>query len=146
MLLRFFAGLAGFAVQTLVIMGLERLSGKIHPPPPGLDVGDPAQAAAWIAKLPPSSFALVLAGYLLGAFLGAHTATEIMGGKSPWPGRIVMALGLTGLAVNVVAIPHPAWFTVAGALCFLLGGLSGLRLGGWKGAAAGAAPPRAPMS
>jgi hypothetical protein len=134
MLLRFFAVIAGFALQTGAIFGMEWLSGKLHPPPPGMDFHDPAQVAAWIARLPGSAFALVLAGYLIGAFLGAHTATEVMGGKSPWPGRIVMALGLAGLALNVVAIPHPAWFITAAAFCFVIGGLSGLRLGGWKGA------------
>ncbi len=144
MLLRIFAVIAGFIVQTLAIMGMEWLSAKMNPPPPGLDLKDPAQLAALVAKMPPSAFLLVLAGYLIGAFLGAHTATEIMGGKTPWPGRIVMLLGLAGLAANVIIIPHPIWFTVAAALCFILGARLGLRLGGWKCDATCKAEPPAP--
>lgn len=115
------AVLAGLVVAVLVIFLTQAVEMLIFPPPPGFDPNNPEQLKELMLKAPAMSLVLVLIGYFLGAFIGALIATHIIKGASWMPalmvGTVLTVLGL----INLIAIPHPVWFTI-GALAVYFAG------------------------
>lgn len=73
-------------------------------------------------------FAIVAAGYGLGALAGSAMAARI--GTHSWP-PMGVALALAAMAIlNLFAIAHPVWFIPAAAVALIAGHLAGRRLGG----------------
>lgn len=108
--------LAGMVVAWLVIMLCQFASARLYPLPPGLDLGDTQQLAAYVASAPKAAMALVLASWALGAFAGGWTAARIAE-RHPKPTALVVGLlVLAGVVANMMMIPHPTWMVVLGVL------------------------------
>lgn len=108
--------LAGAVVAWLTIIASQFAGASVYPPPPGIDLRDPDQLAAFIAAAPPAAMALVLAGWALGAFLGGWVAAKISR-RHRWAAALLVgALVLAGVIANAAMIPHPLWFTMLGML------------------------------
>jgi hypothetical protein len=110
---RILAVLAGMVAAVVVITLVEVVSGRMYPPPAGVNLQDPEAMRAFAATLPVGAFLMVLLSYALGAFVGGWVA----GWRAPtaWPlPPAVIALFLTlGSVMNLRAIPHPGWFWAA---------------------------------
>jgi len=119
--------LAGVVVAWLVIMLCQFGSTTLHPPPPGIDLRDPVQLAAFVAAAPVTAMALVLASYALGALLGGWAAARVARHKRA-AALVIGALVLAGVIANFTLIPHPLWMTVAGLLLPLPAAWLGMRL------------------
>ncbi len=118
---RVLAVLAGLVVGILVIFLSQAIEMLIFPPPVNFDPNDPIQLKELMEKAPPTSLALVLIGYFLGAFVGGLIATVVVKGQSWVPALIVGAvLTVLGL-INLLAIPHPIWFTMSGLIIYFIG-------------------------
>ena len=107
--------LIGMIGGMILMTGLHLASGLIYPIPEGLDMmsSDPAQQeklAAWIGTLPAGAFVLALAAHGLGCMGGAALATLIAGRRSLVPPLVVGALFTVAGVMNLMSIPHPAWF------------------------------------
>lgn len=61
----------------LVVLGVEALSGRVYPLPPGADLSDPQALGAAITSMPAGAFALLLAGWALAAFLVGWIAARL---------------------------------------------------------------------
>jgi hypothetical protein len=107
------AVVAGAVVAFLIVLLVEGLGLRIYPPPPGVDVGDPASRAAAVAAMPLGALLFVLAAWVLGAGIGAAVATAVVRREARWPGLVVGGLILAGSLYNLMVIPHPVWFTAA---------------------------------
>jgi len=117
-------------VGFVVVFGVETLNGRIHPPPAGVDLADPAALRAAMADLPASALVIVLAGWALGSCIGGSVAAKF-GGTRPVRnalivGAILMAAGVT----NLFMLPHPLWFNVLGLIVFLPAAWAGGRIAG----------------
>ncbi len=118
---RVLAVLAGLVVGVLVIFLAEAIEMAIFPPPANFNPNDPEQLKALMANAPALSLVLVLIGYFLGAFVGGMVATTIIKGTTWMPALIVGAvLTVLGL-INLIAIPHPIWFTISGLGIYFAG-------------------------
>ena len=117
--------LAGFAVTGLV----EGLSSLLYPLPPGFDMHDMEAFRHHVAGLPVGAFLIVLAAHALGAFAGGLACARVA--PAPWRagpviiGALLMAAGI----VNLLTIPHPAWFAAADLVAYLPMAIFGGRLG-----------------
>src|SRR5207342_699278 len=111
-----FIGLSAGALAMFVAVTLvEALDVKLFPLPAGLDPNNPAQLAAVVAALPIAAKLLIVAGWCLGAFVGAAVAARIA------EHRLIVALILGALVIagtmfNARDIPHPQWMIMAGTL------------------------------
>jgi hypothetical protein len=101
----------GLAMAIVTIWLFQFASMRAFPPPPAVDIGDPAQVSGLIAAMPVGALAMVLAGWVVGALDGGLVAALVS--RRRWPavavGTLVAALG----ALMVLAIPHPAWMAFA---------------------------------
>ena len=118
---------AGLAVAALMIGLLKSIGHSMYPPPEGLDpFGDPEGFAIALEQIPTGALAMVLLSWALGTFTGAWLAARIVGRAfyGLLVGGVMMLSGIT----NVISIPHPWWFTVAGIVLFLPAAYAGARL------------------
>lgn len=117
----------GLAVAVLMTGLLESISHSMYPPPEGLDpYSDPAGFAIAVEQMPTGTLAMVLLAWALGTFTGSWLAARIVGRAfyGLLVGGVMMLSGIT----NVISIPYPWWFIVAGILLFLPAAYAGARL------------------
>jgi hypothetical protein len=112
MLRSILAVLAGLVVAWITVSLFEFASMHTFPPPPGVDVRDPQQVAALVSRMPAGALALVLAGWVVGAFDGGLVAALIA--KRRVPAVVVGALVALGALAMVMMVPHPLWMSIAG--------------------------------
>ena len=122
------AVVAGVVVAWLVIVLSQIAGAAAYPPPPGLDVTDPQQLAAFIGAAPPVAMAFVVAGYVLAAWLGGWIAARISRSHPRTAALLVGLLVLAGVVANMVMIPHPLWMILASTLLPLPAAWLGARL------------------
>lgn len=117
MLRSIFALCSGLFAAMIAITGLELANAKwLYPPPPGADFRDPAQLQAFVAAMPASALALVVAGWLLGAFAGGAVAARLDQRNPYVPAVLVGAFIAIGTILNAQSIPHPGWVVAMGTL------------------------------
>lgn len=106
------AALAGIAIAVLIVFIATELNHTVYPPPPELDFSDPDALRPYIATLPIGAFLLLMGGWVVGTFVGSVIAGRI-GTAKPWVyPAIVGGLVFTATVANLLAIPHPLWFSI----------------------------------
>jgi len=106
------AALAGIAIAVLIVFTATELNHTVYPPPPELDFSDPDALRPYIATLPIGAFLLLMGGWVVGTFVGSVIAGRI-GTAKPWVyPAIVGGLVFTATVANLLAIPHPLWFSI----------------------------------
>lgn len=128
--------LAGAVVAVALVAGLESLGHLAFPPPPGLDVSDPAQLAAMMDQVPPAAKIWVVAAWALAAMGGGVVAVLVS--RRGWTAWIVAGLIAAAAVATLFMIPHPLWMQVGAVAGPLAGGwLATVVAKRWKPAAAG---------
>ena len=127
---------AGLLMNTVVVMGAEWLLHQAYPPPPGLDMHDPAAVERAMRQAPPILLIGVMAGMLLGAFLAGTVTSKLAESR---PRRLVLLVGFFLLltnALNAFSFWHPQWFRIAAVVLplplALLGGQAMRKPENWK--------------
>lgn len=117
--------LGALLVAFVIVWAIEVTAAQLTPMPAGIDTSDPAalKAALEAGEVPFPSLFLVLAGWLLAAYVGGVLAFRWTAeGAAVW----AFALVFTGVVVWTLALlPHPTWMWVGGAAgtpLFALGG------------------------
>lgn len=125
------AVIAGCIVSVIVIMSFEAVGTVIWPPPKELmdALKDPAvfkklqsepeTLRAIMAQIPKAAFLNVIAGHVVGCFVGGWLATKLAKSARVLPGLIVGVLMTLCGITNLLAIPHPFWFTASDVLVYL---------------------------
>ena len=68
----------------------------------------------------------VALAWLLGSFTGALLTQRVDHSRRPVPALLTGAILLSIAIVNLVTLPHPAWFRVLGVLVFVPGTVLGI--------------------
>lgn len=120
---------AGLVVMFLAIMGIEFAGHMLYPPPPGLDPMVPEQLQRIMATQPPAALALVVAAWVVGAFLGGWVAARIARAQPRVAAVLVALVVMAGVAGMIVQMPlHPKWMGVLGLLLPIPAALAGAML------------------
>ncbi len=124
----FAAVMMGLIVGFVVSLGIELVNSQLYPLPPGINRRDPVAVKAALAQLPAMALIGKLVGWVLAALTGAWVATRIARGdhRPAWFLGVLLVAAAVG---NMLAIPHPVWFWVAGLALYPAGILLGARLG-----------------
>ncbi|MCC7269070.1 MAG: hypothetical protein IT546_17245 [Caulobacteraceae bacterium] len=113
------AVLAGVVVGVIVVGVVEGMGHTIFPPPPGVDLTDPAQLKTAMAQLPVQAKIWVLLAWFLGTLAGASTG-NLIAGRRRWAGRAVSMVLFVFAVWTMLTIPHPAWFAAAAVAATLV--------------------------
>jgi hypothetical protein len=117
------AVLLGVVVAFCTVMLVEWLSHQVYPLPPGLDFKNPEQVRQFTSSLPLGAFLLILLGWLLGTISGGLAACYVAREKPLVFASIIGAVMLAATVANLVMIPHPTWFSIAGITVIGIGTL-----------------------
>lgn len=117
----------GTVVALACVAGVEMLGHLAFPPPPGIDLADPAQMKTIIEQIPFPAKAAVLVAWFIGAFAGASVAI-LIGERRALTGWTVALLILASGVATMFQIPHPVWMIVGGVALPILGGWLAARL------------------
>ena len=113
MLRRIAAVLLGVITAFVLVAVIQKLGHSVYPPPPGLSLDDPETWKAYVAELPPGPFFFVLAAWALGTLGGGFVSARIAQEKPLLYALVVGAVVMIASIAQLVAIPHPLWFTIA---------------------------------
>lgn len=106
------AVIAGVVIGSVVNMGLINISGKIIPPPAGVDVTNIESLKASMHLFAPKHFIFPFLAHALGSLVGAFVAFIVAASH-----KIKFAIGigaffLIGGITSVFMLPAPTWFAV----------------------------------
>ena len=115
------AVISGVVSAFVVILLVEAVGAMVAPAGVAPDIRDTARMRDYLATLPWSASAFVLAAYVAGSAAGAWIAGRIAGNpgaRSVWV--VAAMLGATTLA-NLVLVTHPLWFAIATVVAIFAG-------------------------
>lgn len=114
------AVLSGIVVAFAIIAANERLGHMIYPPPEGMNFSDPDVVRPYLASLPAWALLQVMAGWIIGVFVGIMLATTISLASPAAFAAIIGGLVLAGTIANLIIVPHPMWFNVVSPIAIVL--------------------------
>lgn len=103
----------GLVVAITLVIVVQMIGNALYPIPPGTDFDDPESVRQLMATISPMSLVIVILSYVIGAFGGGMLASLIARESPPFYAGVISAFVLLGAILNVMSIPHPAWFSVA---------------------------------
>lgn len=109
----------GLLIGVFVTGAVEGIGHMVAPPPPGVNLTDPAQMASVMEKIPTQAKIAVVLAWFLGVLSGASVANMVAGRRrlaGLITGGLLVALGVFTMAT----IPHPLWMMVTAALGYAL--------------------------
>jgi hypothetical protein len=104
------AVLLGLVIAIAVVQIAEVGVRVISPPPPGMSMRNMETIKAYVAALPVSALLLVLAGWLIGIFLGTWAAAKV--GRTAITAYIVGGVSIFLGIYNAVIFPQPMWYSI----------------------------------
>ncbi len=118
------AGVAGVVVAFAVVALVEYIGHMVYPPPADIDTHDLEAMAQLVTELPMGAFLFVLAAWASGALAGSIVAGRIIGQPT-----VLYTIGVTGIVtlasiMNLIAIPHPTWFSISAIALLILAGVA----------------------
>ncbi len=102
---------AGVVAGGAVILLVEGLGMRVYPPPAGLDLKNPESIRTFMKNAPVGALLFVLAAHAAGGLAGGSLAA--LAGRALWPGIATGAILMVLALLNLLAVPHPAWFWAA---------------------------------
>ena len=120
MLRDIFAGIAGVVIAVLIVFLADELSHMVYPMPASLDPADTEDLRAYIATLPIAAFLMVMGGWVVATFVGSVVADRIGTAKLWIYPTVVGGFMFTATTANLIAIPHPHWFTAVSLTAILI--------------------------
>lgn len=139
MLRKTLAVVLGVVAAVIVIIAIEALGHVIYPPPENLDVASRETMEAYIESLPIVAQLFVMIAWVAATLVGGLLACFIARQSPLIYASIVGVLVLVGTVINLVAIPHPPWFSMSSVAAIIATTLLTGKLGSrFKTAAAAA--------
>ena len=120
MLRDIFAGIAGVVIAVLIVFLADELSHMVYPMAASLDPADTEDLRAYIATLPIAAFLMVMGGWVVATFVGSVVADRIGTAKLWIYPTVVGGFMFTATTANLIAIPHPHWFTAVSLTAILI--------------------------
>lgn len=104
------AVIAGLLLGGSVNMALVIIGPRLIPPPPGVNMADPASLAASVHLLEPKHFLFPFLAHAAGTIVGALVANLIGGSRRALLAYVIGGLTLIGGIAAARMIPAPTWF------------------------------------
>jgi hypothetical protein len=112
-----FALCAGLFAAMIAITGVELAMAKwLYPVPPGVDLRDAAQVQAFALAMPATAHALILGGWLLGAFAGGAVGARLDPVYPRLPATLVGAFIGIATMISARQAMHPSWVYILGTV------------------------------
>lgn len=122
------AALAGALTGMMLIIAIQTVSQRVlYPPPADLNLKDPTAVAAYFKTLPVGAFLMVLLSYFVGVAAGAHVAGRFSSDGGPRQAVMVTGLFVVASLMNLLSLPHPAWFWAANFVVVIGAGWLGIK-------------------
>lgn len=112
--------LAGAIVGGILVFGIESAGQLIYPLPEGMDLGDSEAMREFVSNAPLSARLVVLLAWFIGPLGGALVAVWIAVGSPMVHALIIGGLFLLADVFNMITLPSPWWFWIAGIVLPLL--------------------------
>jgi MFS family permease len=130
---RILAVIVAIITSTAIIWIFEMISTMAAPTyPKNAEHMTREEWTAYIATLPPMTFAIILIGYIVAAFAGGFVASKMGRRWSSGPTLAIIVgvlLTLGGIANFLFMLPgQPLWFAAASLLCYIPCALIGYRV------------------
>lgn len=122
------AVLAGFVAGGIVIAMIQAINTRLYPLPAGFDPGNREMMRQHMATLPPLAFGIVLLSYAAGFPIAVFLAARLSATAPARQGVLIAAFFGAASVMNLLALPHPAWFWVGNFVvlfCALWAGIRG---------------------
>ena len=119
MIKKLIAVIVGLAIAVVLVSVIQKWGHTVYPPPAGMNPDDQAFMRDYMANLPWGPLAFVLGSYVCGTLVGGWVAAFIARESSLLIAGIIGLAVLAGAIVNMVAVPHPAWFATAAVIGIL---------------------------
>ncbi len=113
------AVVTGLVAACLLFAALQGLVHLSFPPPEGLPPSVPEGSAALLEQASASGLAAILAAYVVGSAAGGAIAARLARQRARRAALLVGVLLTVLGGVNLVMLPHPAWFGALSLLCYL---------------------------
>lgn len=117
------AVVAGLVLGMVLTAVFEAVGHAIFPPPPGVNLTDPAQLRTVIRHIPLGAKVGVLVAWFLGVLVGAACA-NLIAGRRRVAGWIVSGLLFAFAAWTMATIPHPPWMIASAVVLELAAALA----------------------
>lgn len=118
----------GIILGGIVVGLVEYVGHMIYPMPAGIDTSNPESLKTYAANAPTGAKLFVILawalGSLTGGWLAAFVARQSHTQLALIVGGVLMIFGI----MNMLTIPSPLWFWIAGILVFLPAAYAGARL------------------
>jgi hypothetical protein len=124
------AVITGMLVAFVMIALVQIIGMRIYPPPPGFDPTHPDSLKAMMSQIPLAAKLFVLLAYAAGSVAGGWVAARFAPRGKMRHAMIVAALLFGAGLMNLMTIPHPAWFWITSSLIYWLGAWSGAQAAG----------------
>ncbi|MGH7496063.1 MAG: hypothetical protein ACREOO_27225 [bacterium] len=111
------AVIAGVVIGSIVNMGLITISGKVIPPPAGVDVTEFESLKSSMHLFESKHFIFPFLAHALGSLVGAYVASVIAASHKMKFALGIGAFFLMGGIINVFILPSPTWFAVLDLVC-----------------------------
>jgi hypothetical protein len=134
MLRKISAVFLGLLVSVLTVTLVEWISHQVYPLPPDLDFKDPEKVRSYVSSLPLGAFLAILLGWFMGTLAGGLAACRVASDKPVVFASIVGAVMMAATVANLIMIPHPTWFSIAGIGVIAAGTLLAIRWSSSTGA------------
>ena len=108
----------GLLVGVLTMVVIESIGHALYPHVVDVDPADKEAFRAAVAQLPLGSLVFVLLAWSLGTMHGAGMAAHLAYNSRVGHGLIVGGVLMLAGIWQLISIPHPGWFAVAGLLLF----------------------------
>lgn len=118
MLRAILGAIAGIVAGAITTAAVEFAGHLVYPPPPGLDLNDPATLKTLIASIPTGAKVAVLIAWAAGVFVGSAVAVLIAQRQS-WPAWVAATVLFGAALATMVQIPHPDWMVLGATLLTL---------------------------
>ena len=124
------AVVVGMLVAFVLIALVQVIGLRVYPPPAGIDLTNPESLRSAMAEMPLGAQLFILLAYAAGSVAGGWVAARFAPSARMMHAMILAALLVGAGLVNLMSIPHPAWFWVASNAIYLLGAWSGAQAAG----------------
>jgi hypothetical protein len=115
------AGIAGVLIAMLSVWLVQKIGHAVYPLPADVDFEDMEAMRTFVASLPIGALLFVIASYFIGTLAGTCAACAI---GTMLPRIFAILIGcfmLVATTMNVMMIPHPAWFVILAVVVIVVG-------------------------
>jgi hypothetical protein len=122
------AGIAGVLIAGTLVFLVEMAGHAVYPPAANLDFSDKEVMRAYVSAMPLGALLFVGGAWFVGALGGTFAACKIGRAKPEVYAMVIGGFVVAATIANLVMIPHPLWFSIAGLVGIVIAAWLGLKL------------------